>query len=84
MKSHKWKIKTIDAGPLGLADFWECSECGAAGGPAWPGKGDDYDPKTDDWVFYADGSGLDLTTDCEESARLIAEHLARPKRRRRT
>ncbi len=76
MKPHTWVLEEVDGGPVGTADFWKCSSCGACGGLAWP-TADGYKPKNDKWIFLADGSGLELTEDCEESAALIADHRAR-------
>ena len=75
MSEHAWETEEVDGGPVGVCDFWRCRRCDAAGGPCWPAKdGSGYVPKKRGWVFYADGSGLKLTDDCEESDRLIREH----------
>ena len=69
IKEHNWVVETIDSGHLGINNFWTCSECGAAGGPATMTKSPRWFP------FYADGSGLKLSWCCRESDRLIQKHL---------
>jgi hypothetical protein len=64
MKPHNWIIKEGDAGPIGLYDYWECTECKASGG----GRTDRPHPSR---AFLA-GAGLDLPEDCNESIRMIA------------
>ena len=67
MKKHKWTVETIDGGHLGEGDFWICENCGASGGFVFSGN----EPRH---PFYADGSGLRLTNDCDESKILIEQH----------
>jgi len=73
MKPHNWVIEEIDGGSLGVNGVWVCSECGASGGPEWPGQ-----DKISDWIFLADGknlvSGLQLPLDCDEAKAVIAGH----------
>lgn len=73
MKEHNWATELVDGGHLGCAEFWRCLDCGASGGPVLFTKNKRWNP------FYADGSGLKLTEDCEESKRLIEEHLKKPR-----
>ena len=73
MTEHAWELEYVDGGHVGGGDFWRCRRCDAAGGPALQYEGG-KPAKKNDWVFYADGSGLQLSTDCEESDRLIREH----------
>ncbi len=72
-KKHLWEIEEVDGGMSGVSDFWRGRRCDAAGGPGWLGPGRAPEPRGD-WVFYADGSGLQLTGNCEESAALIQAH----------
>lgn len=72
-RRHLWEMEEVDGGPVGVNDFWRCKQCDAAGGPVWYYK-DGPRKKDNDWVFYADGSGLQLTADCVESAALIQAH----------
>lgn len=68
MKSHTWITVEIDGGPLGTEDFWQCSECGASGGPVDWGS-----PKTNDWIFLA-GPAIDLPKDCDQSKEIIEKY----------
>lgn len=70
MTQHVWETENVDGGSVGCADFWVCRRCGASGGVAWPGKPQCWEP------FYADGSGVKVSTDCDEAKRQIAEHVA--------
>lgn len=73
MKAHTWTTEYVDGGSID-GYFWICSECEASGGPVmeWPIP----HVRKSKWPpFYADGSGLKLTEDCDESKRLIMEHL---------
>lgn len=72
-QDHVWEIETVDSGHLGLNDFWRCKRCDAAGGPALHYE-EGVPVKRGDWVFYADGSGLQLTADCFESFGLVQAH----------
>lgn len=72
MKQHKWKRIEVDGGNLGVDEFWECEDCGAAGGPV--SYKTDPPTKEDNWVFLAGGSGLQLPLDCDESKEIIAKH----------
>lgn len=74
MKEHVWVIDIVDGGHVGVGEFWECGQCGACGGSVF-GK----ETKSSSYPFYADGSGLKLTDDCDESKRLIEEHLKKKK-----
>lgn len=73
---HDWQTETVDSGHLGSNDFWHCPRCGAAGGPVFYEKHGPREKGTG-WIFYADGSGLQLTDDCVESASLINQHFQR-------
>ncbi len=65
MEEHIWGIEEVDGGLLGICDFYICHQCGASGGPVWPGKS----PPTFA-PFLADGSGYD----CAEAKRQIESH----------
>jgi len=69
MKAHVWETEEVDGGHLGVEDFWICRQCGASGGPVGFGGSPAFPP------FYADGSGLNLTDDCDESREMVARHL---------
>lgn len=76
MKEHEWITEEVNGGHVGVDDFWVCKNCGASGGPVafWrKSPGPSMHP------FYADGSGLNLTNDCDESKEIIAKHLAEKK-----
>lgn len=69
MQEHVWVIETLDGGHVGLNDFWHCPSCEASGGPVWDGcKPPTLGP------FYADGSGLQVSSDCAEARFQIQEH----------
>lgn len=72
MKKHNWTTEEIDGGNLGSADFWICHDCGASGGPVWY---DQNGPKEQSWQpFYADGSGLKLSDNCDEAKKQIINY----------
>lgn len=66
MKPHTWETEEIDGGHVGVEDFWICRACGASGGSVnlrMP-------------PFYADGSGLKVSDDCDEAKVQIEKHRA--------
>ena len=65
MKPHAWKVVEYDGGHMGVYSVFECAVCGATGS-GFP----DLGQEPHGW-FYANGSGLKLTDDCDESKRLI-------------
>lgn len=70
MLPHDWIIEEIDGGNMGVAEVWSCRTCGACNNhDALSGQ-----PPTS--AFYPNGSGLQLTMDCEESQGLIAKSIA--------
>lgn len=69
MKAHTWEVEYVDAGMLD-GHFWKCSTCGASGGPTIL---EDTRPPWE--PFYADGSGLKVSTDCSKAQAQIQEHL---------
>jgi hypothetical protein len=74
MKKHTWIVEFRDGGAAGGGEFWICSTCGASGGPcALTSNG--YKEKIGSWIFYADGTGLQLSEDCEISEIKISNHL---------
>ena len=72
MKKHTWITEEVDGGYLGIGDFWICSECGASGGPVYSGH-------VIKRIFLADGAGLTLAEDCEESKVIIDKHKMKSK-----
>lgn len=75
MKAHKWEIEEVDGGPVGTEDFWICRQCGASGGPVCYTDGTKHEPPPSFEPFLADGSGLKLTHDCEESLKMIQDYI---------
>jgi hypothetical protein len=76
MTKHDWIIDSIDAGALGLNDFYSCRVCNTAGGPAFFGRvgdGERYD-KPDRWSFIACGCSIKVSVVCEEAQKQIEEH----------
>lgn len=67
MLPHDWIIEEIDGGNVGTAEVWKCRMCGACDNKMDPFK----QPPTR--AFYPNGSGLELTMDCEESQGIIAK-----------
>lgn len=67
MKPHDWVIECLDGGHLGAAEVWKCRACAACS--SWRAETNSPPSRP----FYPNGSGLDLTMDCEESQRFIAE-----------
>lgn len=81
MTEHKWEIEEVNGGHLGIDDFWKCNQCGASGGPVTRFKTASENKmvavETDKPFlnpFFADGSGLELTHNCDESKKLIAAY----------
>ena len=75
MKPHVWEIETVDGGSVGLADFWHCHDCDAAGGPVWPSRNaPGHLPPPSLPPFLADGCGLQVSEDCDEARQAIIEH----------
>ena len=70
-RAHEWEVEELDSGPMGIAHFWRCSTCGAAGGPQgwWPAEPERR------WHPFLAGAGVQLTEDCIESQALIWEHV---------
>jgi hypothetical protein len=71
MSEHKWVTEEVEVPSNlggGTEEFWICNQCGASAGPKFPDGEKRWAP------FYADGSGLKLTDDCDESRALIAKH----------
>jgi hypothetical protein len=66
MTPHTWVTEKIDGGPVGVAEFYQCSVCGACGGIAFR-KGS---PKP----FLA-GPALPVSEDCEIAYEEISKHL---------
>lgn len=69
MRDHTWETEYVDGGMLD-GHFWKCPSCGASGGIVCEG----HSPPTLG-PFYADGSGLQVSTDCDEAKSQIQEHL---------
>lgn len=70
MKQHNWVKLTEYNGYLGWNVFYQCTECSACGGPAGPGM-----PGEIPWLpFIADGSGVQLSLDCNEAQEQIMNH----------
>lgn len=69
LRAHTWETEYVDAGMLD-GDFWKCPTCGASGGPVHEG----HSPPTLG-PFYADGSGLQVSANCDEAKSQIQEHL---------
>lgn len=67
MLSHDWIIEEIDGGHVGTDAVWKCRVCAACDNKLVPQK----EPPTR--AFYPNGSGLELTMDCEESQGIIAK-----------
>lgn len=70
MKAHTWIVEEVNCGHLGVNDFFKCTGCGAAGGPA------DF-PGSKPWVpcFLACGCVLELPADCTDAFIAIRAHL---------
>lgn len=68
MTEHVWEIEEVNGGHLGAEDFYICRRCGASGGPVVFGAPPTFVP------FYADGSQLEVSDDCEEALKQIIAH----------
>lgn len=67
MLPHDWIIEEADGGYMGEYATWQCRTCGACDNKLDPFT----QPPTR--AFYPNGSGLELTMDCEESQGIIAK-----------
>lgn len=65
MRAHTWVTKTDYAPNIGEYDFEQCSVCGASAPSVFRAT-----------PFYADGSGLGVSDDCDEAKAQIAAHVA--------
>lgn len=68
MTEHVWETEDVDGGHLGVEDFYICRRCGASGGPVVFGPPPTLSP------FYADGSQLEVSDDCDEAVKQITAH----------
>lgn len=71
MKPHNWEkeIVTIRTASPISSQFWKCKECKASGGPVQP---DAIKPA---WGAFLAGTNLiDLSDDCDEAKKAIAEY----------
>jgi len=66
MKPHTWTLEEGDAGHIGTYTYRTCHACGACGG-------DDIMPMP---PFVADGSGFQVSEDCDEAKLQIEKHRA--------
>lgn len=66
MTPHVWETEEIDGGTVGWDTFRICRACGASGGSIHMSMP----------PFYADGSGLRVSDDCDEAKSQIEKHRA--------
>lgn len=72
IRQHVWEARECDMGLLGVEDIFFCTGCEACGGPAYQRATPTFRP------FFPDGSGLDLSEDCDEAHAQIAIHKTTP------
>lgn len=91
MKNHVWREEEADGGPIGSCTFWVCANCGISGGPTEgirftgpllssvplkePTRIEIYKRKPN--LYHPT---LTLSEDCDETARLLAEAGANPRK----
>lgn len=69
MKEHVWVTEEVNCGHIGVEDFWVCHGCEASGGPVFDrNRAPSFSP------FFADGSALKLSDDCDEAAEEVRAH----------
>jgi hypothetical protein len=71
MPDHPWTTVEVDGGPVGIGIFWECTVCGAAGGPAWEMMGDLV--KSHKRPFIP-GPARKVSSDCGEAQKQMREY----------
>lgn len=74
MKPHTWETEWVGLGGPIQDEFWICRVCGASGGPTVISLVKKIPPPS--WPpFYADGSQLKLSDDCNEADGQVQRHL---------